>query len=102
MNHLLNLIAYSIGLDKSSPAKPCFGRYPCGSLVRDGVWHYGTCCLGPGAVNYGETRLNCPWIGPFVGFRTSTNCGHTWTPPPHTPEKPIFGESGMKFPHSKS
>ena len=34
----LNLIAYSIGLDKSSPATPYPGRYPCGSLVHNGVW----------------------------------------------------------------
>jgi hypothetical protein len=92
----LNLIAYSIGLDKSSPAKPYPGRYPCGSLIQNGVWYYGTYCLGPGdGVQYEKTRLNWPWIGPFVGFRTSTDYGHSWTPPPHTPEKPLFGESGM-------
>jgi hypothetical protein len=66
----LNLIAYSIGLDKSSPAAPYPGRYPCGSLIHNGVWYYGTYCLGPGdGVHYGKTRLNWPWIGPFVGFR---------------------------------
>ena len=36
----LNLIAYSIGLDKSSPAAPYPGRYPCGSLIHNGVWYY--------------------------------------------------------------
>jgi len=92
----LNLIAYSIGLDKSSPAAPYPGRYPCGSLIHNGVWYYGTYCLGPGdGVHYGKTRLNWPWIGPFVGFRHSTDYGHNWTPPPHTPSEPLFGETGM-------
>jgi hypothetical protein len=91
----LNLMAYSIGLDKSSPAAPYPGRYPCGSLFHNGVWYYGTYCLGPGdGVYYGKTRLNWPWMGPFVGFRYSTDYGHSWTPPPHTPSKPLFGESG--------
>ncbi|HQI29030.1 MAG TPA: hypothetical protein PLT20_13170, partial [Sedimentisphaerales bacterium] len=62
----LNLIAYSIGLDKSSPAAPYAGRYPCGSLIHNGVWYYGTYCLGPGdGVHYGKMRLNWPWIGPL-------------------------------------
>ena len=46
-------------------------------------------------MHYGKTRLNWPWIGPFVGFRHSTDYGHTWTPPPHTPSEPLFGETGM-------
>ena len=28
--------------------RPYEGRYPCGSLVYNGVWYYGTYCLGPG------------------------------------------------------
>lgn len=60
------------------------------------MWYYGTYCLGPGdGVHYGKTRLNWPWIGPFLGFRTSTDYGHHWIPPPHTPSEPLFGESGM-------
>ncbi len=38
--------------------------------------------------------FNWPWLGPFVGFRHSADYGHTWTPCPHTPENPIFGETG--------
>ena len=30
----------------SDPA-PYQSRYPCGSLVHDGIWYYGTYCLGP-------------------------------------------------------
>jgi hypothetical protein len=37
---------------------------------------------------------NWPWLGPFVGFRYSTDYGRTWKDTPHTPEKPIFGETG--------
>jgi hypothetical protein len=92
----LNMIAYSIGLDKSSPAAPYNGRYPCGSLVHNGVWYYGTYCLGPDDnAKYGDVKVNWPWIGPFVGFRTSTDYGHNWKACPHTPSNPIFGESGM-------
>jgi hypothetical protein len=60
------------------------------------VWYYGTYCLGPHAVTrYGSTLYNWPWLGPLVGFRTSTDYGKTWHETPHTPEKPLFGETGM-------
>lgn len=92
----LNIIAYSIGLDKSSPAFPYQGRYPCGSLIYNGVWYYGTYCLDPaGSAEYGDQTLNWPWLGPFVGFRTSEDYGHTWKPCPHDPENSIFGETGI-------
>ena len=92
----LNLKAYSIGLDKSSPAFPYHGRYPCGSLIYNGVWYYGTYCLDPtGSAEYGDKFINWPWMGPFVGFRYSTDYGHTWTPCPYQPADPIFGETGI-------
>lgn len=91
----LSMTAYSIGLDKSSPASPYRGRYPCGSLVYNGVWYYGTYCLDPnGRTQYGDDIINWPWIGPFVGFRHSSDYGHRWTVCPHTPAKPLFGETG--------
>lgn len=91
----LSLKAYSIGLDKSSPAFPYHGRYPCGSLIYNGVWYYGTYCLDPaGFTEYGDKIINWPWMGPFVGFRYSTDYGHTWTPCPYEPADPIFGETG--------
>ena len=77
-------------------AYPYAGRYPCGSLVYNGVWYYGTYCLGPyGTTWFGRESFNWPQLGPFVGFRISEDYGKTWTPCPHTPEKPIFGECGM-------
>ncbi len=95
-NDPLTIKAYSIGLDKSSPAFPYHGRYPCGSLVYNGVWYYGTYCLDPaGRTQYGDKIINWPWLGPFVGFRCSKDYGHTWDNCPHTPEKPLFGETGF-------
>jgi hypothetical protein len=83
------------GIYKSDPS-PYAGRYPCGSLVFDGVWYYGTYCLGPAPfARHNDVGYNWPWLGPFVGFRYSTDFGQTWTQTPCTPEKPLFGESGL-------
>ena len=84
------------GLYESSPA-PYGGRYPCGSLIHNGVWYYGTYCLGPkeGNVTRDGKTYNWPWLGPFVGFRYSSDFGKTWTQTPCTPQRPLFGESGI-------
>lgn len=76
----------SLGLYLSS-ASPYGGRYPCGSLVYNGVWYYGTYCL----LN-DPPHLNWAILGPTVGFRWSTDFGKTWHQTPHTPEKPLFPE----------
>lgn len=90
----MNLIVYSLGTEEAS-ALPYKGRYPCGSLHYNGVWYYGTYCLDPdGTVKYGNISVNWPWLGPFVGFRISTDNGLTWTPCPHSPENNLFGECG--------
>ncbi len=84
-----------LGVTQADPY-PYGGRYPCGSLVYNGVWYYGTYCLSPyGQTQYGDTLYNWPLLGPFVGFRYSTNYGKTWTETSHTPQKAIFGENGM-------
>lgn len=91
----LRLKIYSLGLTEAS-ALPYQGRYPCGSLVHNGVWYYGTYTLGPLAkTRFGDMDYNWPWLGPLVGFRTSTDYGRTWKETPHTPECPLFGETGM-------
>ncbi|MDR3093988.1 MAG: hypothetical protein LBU62_05020, partial [Bacteroidales bacterium] len=91
----LSLVVYSLGTQPGKPA-PYEGRYPCGSLMYNGVWYYGTYCLGPsGSTKYGGMVYNWPWLGPFVGFRTSTDKGLSWEDCPHTPEESIFGESGI-------
>ena len=91
----LNLTVKSLGLVQADPY-PYGGRYPCGSLVHNGIWYYGTYCLAPhGIARYGATDYNWPWLGPLVGFRISKDYGKSWEETPHTPEKPLFGESGL-------
>ncbi len=91
----LNLNICSLGTTASKP-DPYGGRYPCGSLVYNGVWYYGTYCLAPkGVTFFGDVKYNWPWLGPLVGFRTSTDYGKSWEETPHTPEEPLFGETGM-------
>ena len=91
----LNLSIYSLGLIHAS-SLPYHGRYPCGSLVYNGVWYYGTYCLDPaGSTRFGKMVYNWPWLGPFVGFRYSTDYGRTWKECGHTPEKSIFNETGL-------
>ncbi|MBU6399704.1 MAG: hypothetical protein KGS61_05250 [Verrucomicrobia bacterium] len=84
------------GVYKSDPS-PYAGRYPCGSLVYRGVWYYGTYCLQPaGQVRRDGGLFNWPWLGPFVGFRWSTDFGRTWTQTPCTPAHPLFGEIALQ------
>jgi hypothetical protein len=91
----LSLKVYSLGLSKASPV-PYQGRYPCGSLIYNKIWYYGTYCLAPdGSAQYGDSTFNWPWMGPFVGFRYSTDYGRFWKACPLTPEKPLFGETGI-------
>jgi len=74
-------------------AKPYQGRYPCGSLVYNGVWYYGTYCLGPsGKVTHDGMDWNWPVLGPMPGFRISKDLGKTWTPSPRSGKKPLFPE----------
>ncbi|QNN24100.1 DUF4185 domain-containing protein [Planctomycetales bacterium ZRK34] len=76
-----------------SKAHPYQGRYPCGSLVYNGVWYYGTYCLyGNHQVRRNGIVYDWPWIGPFVGFSYSTDLGKTWTQSSCTPADPLFGE----------
>jgi hypothetical protein len=89
----LNLKITNAGTYPSLSA-PYHGRYPCGSLVYNGVWYYGTYCLDPsGCIEQNGIKYNWPWLGPFVGFRYSKDLGKTWTQTPLTPDKPLFGEN---------
>jgi hypothetical protein len=91
----MHLRVYSLGLSHAS-SLPYHGRYPCGSLVYNHVWYYGTYCLDPaGGTPYGDKTYNWPWMGPFVGFRYSVDSGRTWRDCPHTPATSLFGESGL-------
>ncbi len=92
----LHLVVTNQGVFKSSP-RPYEGRYPCGSLVYNAVWYYGTYCLHPnGQVPRDGIPYNWPWLGPFVGFRWSIDFGKTWTQTPCTPDKPLFGERALQ------
>jgi len=91
-NDPLDLKIKALGTTKGDP-RPYEGRYPCGSLVYNGVWYYGTYCLGPsGSVMHEGMTWNWPVLGPIPGFRISTDYGKTWTDSPHTPAKPLFPE----------
>jgi len=65
---------------------PYGGQYPCGTIVLNGVWYYGTYCLD---------WQKDPWdtMGPFPGFNISTNLGQTWERETRTARAPLFGES---------
>ena len=90
----MNLEIDNFGIHTSS-ALPYQGRYPCGSLVYNGVWYYGSYTIDQ--VNK-ELQKKFGWyvLGPFVGFRYSTDYGKTWTESPHTPENPLFPEPYRK------
>jgi hypothetical protein len=78
---------------KRAFAVPYRGRYPCGSLVHDGIWYYGTYCLGPEAEFTHEGFMwNFPNLGPMPGFHISRDLGKTWQAPPTSPERPLFPE----------
>jgi hypothetical protein len=85
-----HLTLTNLGVQFAAPA-PYGGRYPCGSLVYNGVWYYGTYTL-----DETDRGLNWDVLGPFVGFRISHDYGATWEDCPHTPEQPLFGESGKR------
>jgi hypothetical protein len=93
----MNLIVENIPSRVEASPLPYGGRYPCGSLVYNGIWYYGTYCLT------NRTDTNCDGVGwscfgPFVGFRVSKDNGKTWTESPNTPDKPIFGENPKNGP----
>jgi hypothetical protein len=85
----LSLQITSLGVHAASPS-PYGGRYPCGSLVYNGYWYYGTYTLD-------ELNGECGnWCiqGPFVGFRISKDLGRTWTDTLLTPKSNLFKETG--------
>jgi len=89
----LKLTIRNTSAPKRGFAAPYRGRYPCGSLVYDGIWYYGTYCLGPSAkYSHGGFEWNWPNLGPMPGFQLSRNLGKTWTPSPLSPENPLFPE----------
>lgn len=83
---------------KYASAEPYLGRYPAGSLVYNGVWYYGTYCLGPaGGYDHNGFIHNWPNLGPMPGFQISYDLGKTWEASPHTPASPLFPEPELIF-----
>jgi len=84
----LNLQVIPMGT-RFAGATPYGGRYPSANLVLDGNWYVGTYCLdmSPDAENWDI-------LGPFVGWRVSSDLGASWTDCPQTPRRPLFAESG--------
>lgn len=84
----------NLGIDYASSA-PYGGRYPSASLIHEDIWYYGTYCVDEtGRTDEKGRPYNWDVLGPFVGFRISRDHGHSWEPCPHSPETPLFGESG--------
>ncbi|MHC4639520.1 MAG: hypothetical protein ACYTBV_18790, partial [Planctomycetota bacterium] len=89
----LKLIIKNTSAPKAAGAKPYMGRYPAGSLVHNGIWYYGTYCLGPaGRFDHKGFRWNWPNLGPMPGFQISRDLGKTWEPSPLSPENQLFPE----------
>ena len=89
----LRLEIHNTSPPKRANAAPYHGRYPAGSLVYNGIWYYGTYCLGPHwADKHNGMTWNWPNLGPMPGFQISRDYGKTWEPSPLTPEKPVFPE----------
>ena len=96
----LHLEIIDAGVYPGDPT-PYEGRYPCGSLVYNGVWYYGTYCLLDSDHDPGK-GLNWDILGPLVGFRYSLDYGKTWHDTPHTPADPLFGEPAAPGRESKN
>jgi hypothetical protein len=89
----LSLDIDNTSLPKKGLAAPYRGRYPCGSLVHNGIWYYGTYCLGPSAIhNHGGLPWGFPNLGPMPGFQISKDYGKTWEASPLTAQTPLFPE----------
>lgn len=91
----MNLAFEPLGVTLSD-CGPYYARYASAMLVHDGVWYYGNYFVHPFVRVQHEGNIYAgPWLGPFVGFRWSTDFGKTWTQTPCTAEKPLFGESAL-------
>ena len=69
---------------------PYVGRYPSGCLHVGGVWYQGTYLVHEEKTPDGGMR---DLLGPFVGFRKSTDGGRTWSKERYAPLATMFGET---------
>ncbi len=93
-----HLTIKNTAVPQKGAAYPYGGRYPCGSLVYNGIWYYGTYCLGITKTTVDDGYdYGWPIMGPMPGFRISKDYGKTWIPSPHSGEKPLFPEPKELF-----
>ncbi len=87
----MNLEVANWGIIRASAA-PFQGRYPCGSLVHNGIWYHGTYSLDQPVQ---EVKSKYGWyvLGPCVGFHWTDDYGKTWHQSPCTPASPLFDEA---------
>lgn len=78
-----NLSVAAVGGAIYENGAPMQGRYTCANAVQNGTWWVGTygLAVGDGACEAGTGVLQFCVMGPFVGFRYSTNLGGNWTEP---------------------
>jgi hypothetical protein len=57
------------------------GRYPCGSLMYNGIWYYSTYLLTLTDTDAPQDMPDWGVLEPWVGFRYSSDKGVTWTDP---------------------
>ena len=89
----LNLVIKNTSPPKRALAAPYKGRYPCGSLVHNGIRYYGAYCLGPGATYmHSGFKWSFPNLGSMPGFQISYDLGKTWTDSPLSATNPLFPE----------
>lgn len=68
------------------------GTYPCGNLFYNGIWYYGRYLCHRWRNKYNEEIVY--ELGPFLGFRTSSDYGKTWQESEFDENKNLFPERG--------
>jgi len=68
------------------------GTYPCANLFYNEIWYYGRYLCHRWKNKNGEDIVY--ELGPFLGFRTSTDKGQTWQEPQFDENKNLFPERG--------
>jgi|GEM_PF-1110042 len=73
-----------------------FGRYPCGQLMYNDIWYYGTYLLEQNDRAMYVPHTDWPILQPFIGLRVSDDFGETWYDKTE-PEDPLFENAHGKW-----
>eukprot|EP00041_Stephanoeca_diplocostata_P025376 m.661222 g.661222 ORF g.661222 m.661222 type:complete len:1283 (+) comp22735_c0_seq3:18-3866(+) len=89
-----NLTVTAVGGVIVESGQPMQGRYTSANFVGNGTWWVGTygLAVGDAACEAGTNVLQFCEMGPFVGFRFSTNRGVTWQESKWNVTHNLFGE----------